>query len=148
VPASQWALDTAVGDVLADASGAVDGARVYAANCASCHGPAGAGIAGAFPPVAGHAAELAALDGGRAYLADALVYGLMGPIAVGGVTYNGVMPGWSQLSDADIAAVLDFVVGLGGPPAPPFAADEVAAQRGQGFAPADVLAVRQRVVAP
>jgi len=148
VPASQWAVDSAVGDVLADATGAIDGARVYAANCASCHGPAGAGIGGAFPPVAGHTAELAALDGGRGYLIDTLLYGLSGPIAVNGVNYNGVMPAWGQLSDGEIAAVLDLIVGFGGPAAAAFGADEVAAQRGRGLAPADVLTLRQRVVAP
>ncbi|MDA0700096.1 MAG: c-type cytochrome [bacterium] len=148
VPASRWAIDSAAGDVLADATGAIDGARVYAANCAACHGPAGAGIGGAFPPVAEHTAELAALDGGRGYLIDTLLYGLSGPIAVNGVNYNGVMPAWGQLSDGEIAAVLDVIVGFGGPPPAAFNADEVAAQRGRGLAPADVLALRQQVVAP
>ena len=146
VPASQWAADTAVVEALADASGAVDGARVYAANCASCHGAAGAGIASAFPPMAGHAADIAASDGGRDYLVAAMLYGLMGPIVVDGVSYNGVMPAWGQLSDADIAAVLDHIVGLGGPAAESFTADEVAAQRGRGLAAADVLAIRQQVL--
>jgi cytochrome c oxidase subunit II len=147
VPASQWAVETAaVGEVMADASGAVDGARVYAANCASCHGAEGAGIRGAFPPMAGHAADIAARDGGRDYLVDAMLYGLMGPIVVDGVSYNGVMPAWGQLSDADIAAVLDHIVGLGGPAAEPFTADEVAAQRGRGLSAADVLTIRQQVL--
>lgn len=145
VPASQWAVDTAVGEVMADASGAVDGSRVYATNCAACHGPAAAGIPGAFPPLAGHAADIAARDGGREFLVAAMLYGLMGPIVVDGVSYNGVMPAWGQLSDADIAAVLDHVVGLGGPAAEPFTPDEVAAQRGRGLAAADVLAIRQQV---
>ena len=152
VPASQWALETAVGDVVAEAPGVVDAAArgdaVYAANCASCHGPAAAGIAGAFPPLAGHVAEIAALPGGRAYLIDSLLYGLMGRIVVAGVPYNGIMPGWTHLSDADLAAVLDHIVGLDGPPADPFTADEVAAERGKGLSAADVLAVRQRVVTP
>jgi cytochrome c oxidase subunit II len=151
VPASQWALATAVGDAsAAGADGAVaaaDGARVYAANCASCHGPAGAGIPGAFPPL-GQVAEIAARDGGRGYLIDAMLYGLQGPMTVGGVAYNGVMPAWGQLSDADIAAVLDHVVGLAGPAAAPFEADAVAAQRGRGLTAADVMLERQRVVTP
>ena len=146
VPASQWAADTAVGEVLADAGAAADGSRVYAANCASCHGATGAGIASAFPPMAGHAADIAASDGGRDYLVAAMLYGLMGPIVVDGVSYNGVMPAWGQLSDADIAAVLDHIVGLGGPAAESFTADEVAAQRGRGLAAADVLAIRQQVL--
>ena len=146
VPASQWAVETAVGEVLADAGAAADGSRVYAANCAACHGPAGAGIVGAFPPVAVHTAEIAARDGGRDYLVDAMLYGLMGPIVVNGVSYNGVMPAWGQLSDADIAAVLDHIVALGGPSAAPFTAEEVAAQRGRGLSTADVLAIRQQVL--
>jgi len=146
VPASQWAVDSAVGEVLADASGAVDGAAVYAANCAACHGPAGAGIAGAFPPLAGHAADIAAIEGGRDYLIDAMLYGLMGPIEVDGVSYNGVMPAWGQLGDEQIAAALDHIVSLDGPAADPFTADEVAAQRGRGLAAADVLAIRQQVL--
>jgi len=146
VPASQWAVDSAVGEVLADASGAVDGAAVYAANCAACHGPAGAGIAGAFPPLAGHAADIAAIEGGRDYLIDAMLYGLMGPIEVDGVSYNGVMPAWGQLGDEQIAAVLDHIVSLDGPAADPFTAEEVAAQRGRGLAAADVLAIRQQVL--
>ena len=147
VPASQWVLAAAVGDASAEA-GAAAGARVYAANCASCHGPAGAGIPGAFPPLAGHVAEIAARDGGRGYLIDALLYGLQGPISVGGVAYNGVMPAWGQLSDDDVAAVLDHMVGLAGPTAAPFGAEEVAAQRGRGLTPADVMLERQRVVTP
>jgi len=126
------------------AAGAIDGAQVYAANCASCHGPTGAGIPGAFPPLAGHAAELAQQD--RAYLIDSLLYGLQGQIVVGGTTYNGVMPAWGQLSDAQLAAVLTHIVDLGGPDVAPFEVDEVAAERGKGWTPADVLAYRRQVI--
>ena len=122
----------------------VDGAQIYAANCASCHGPAGAGIAGAFPPMAGHAAELAEQD--RPYLIDSLLYGLQGQIVVRGVTYNGVMPAWSQLSDEALAAVLNHIVALDGPEVEPFDADEVAAERGKGWSPADVLDSRRQVI--
>jgi cytochrome c oxidase subunit II len=147
VPVSQWALATAVGDAAAAGAVAVDGARVYASTCASCHGPAGAGIPGAFPPL-GQVAEIAARDGGRGYLIDAMLYGLQGPMTVGGVAYNGVMPAWSQLSDADVAAVLDHVVGMADPVVEAFDAAEVAARRGRGLTPADVMLERQRVVTP
>lgn len=130
---------------LADVAAAgVDGAQVYAANCASCHGPAGAGIPGAFPPLAGHAAELAEQD--RPYLIDSLLYGLQGQIVVGGTTYNGVMPAWAQLSDEQLAAVLNHIVEFGGPAVDRFTADEVAAERGKGWGPADVLAYRRQVI--
>ncbi len=124
----------------------VDGAQLYAANCASCHGPGGAGIAGAFPPVAGHAAELAQQS--RAYLIDSLLYGLQGQIVVRGVTYNGVMPAWGQMSDEEIAAILNHIVALDGPAVEPFDADEVAAERGKGWSPSDVLDFRRQVINP
>jgi cytochrome c oxidase subunit II len=147
VPASQWAQETS-GDAASSAAGAIDGARVYASNCASCHGPAGAGIAGAFPPLARHAADLAALPGGREYLAAVMLYGLSGPIVVDGRSYANVMPGWSQLGDEAIAAVLDHIVGLAGPLAPPFEAAEIAAQRAEPRQPSDVWALRNQTVIP
>jgi cytochrome c oxidase subunit II len=66
VPASQWSLATAVGDAAAGARAGADaaGARVYAANCASCHGrpaPASPARSRRWP----HVAEIAARDGGR-----------------------------------------------------------------------------------
>jgi len=151
VPASQWAIDTAVADgTVGDAAigDAVVGARVYASNCAACHGAAGAGIVGAFPPLAEYSATTAALDGGRSYLIDTLLYGLSGAISVGGVNYNNAMPGWSQLGDAEIAAVLNHIVAFAGPVTPPFTPDEVAAERGKGLSAADVLALRRQVVGP
>jgi cytochrome c oxidase subunit II len=143
VPASQMV----VGETLA-AAGPADGAAVYASNCASCHGASGAGVAGVFPPLAGHAADLAALDGGRPYLIDTLLYGLQGAIVIDGTSYSGVMPAWGQLSDDAVAAVLDHIVALDGSDAPGFTADEVAAERGKGLSAADVLMLRQQVVRP
>lgn len=142
VPASQLVADVPV------ETGPADGAAVFASNCASCHGANGAGIAGVFPPLSGHAADLAALDGGRTYLIDALLYGLQGAIVIEGTTYAGVMPAWGQLSDDAIAAVLDHVVTLDGSDAPGFTAEAVAAERGKGFAASDVLTLRQQVVGP
>jgi mono/diheme cytochrome c family protein len=82
------------------------GAQVYAANCTGCHGANGAGVAGAFPPMAGNKSILAS----ETYVADVLLYGLQGQINVDGQTYNGVMPAWAaQLSDAEIAGVLDHI---------------------------------------
>ncbi len=128
------------------AAAAVDGARLYTVNCAGCHGAGGTGIAGVFPPMAGHAAELALQD--RPYLIDSLLYGLQGPILVRGTNYSGVMPGWSHLGDAELAAILDHIVAFGGPAVAPFEPDEVAAERGKGWSPADVLAYRNQVIDP
>ncbi len=130
----------------------VDGATVFAANCASCHQATGAGIPGAFPPLAGgHAANIVNADGGRAYLIRSLMYGLQGAIVVNGMTYMGVMPAWPQLTDEDIAAVLTYVVGAWDnadvldATFEPFTIEEVTSARGEGLMPANVYELRPDV---
>jgi mono/diheme cytochrome c family protein len=121
------------------------GTQVYASNCAACHQLTGAGLPGVFPPLAGHAITLYQAEGGRAYLIDVMLYGLQGQITVNGTNYNGLMPAWAHLSDAQIAAVINHsVAGLADAP-DGFDAirdAEVAAQRGQGLTAAQVLAAR------
>lgn len=124
------------------------GRSVYNQMCSACHGPEGAGIPGAFPPLAGHTPELLLPEGGNAYLVDVILYGLQGAIEVAGVAYNGAMPAWSQLSDEDIAAVLNHIsTAWGNVDALPadtvlFAPADVAGARDQGLTGADVLARR------
>ena len=87
----------------------VDGAAVYARTCAGCHQGGGQGIPGAFPPLAEHVPALLDADGGRLYLIDVVLFGLAGPIKIGGQTYQGMMPAQGQLSDAELAAVLNHI---------------------------------------
>ena len=139
VPPSQWREDRAAA---AQADGEVSGEAVYAAHCASCHQANGQGVAGAFPPVAGHAGELVA-DQGRDYLPLLLLYGLQGPIQVGGTTYNGQMPAWQQLSDEELAEVTNYIVTTwdeGQLPGgfEPYTPAEFAEARGQGLTADDV----------
>lgn len=85
-----------------------DGSQVYS-SCAGCHQASGQGVPGAFPPLSGHAADLFQAD--REYLAQVVIFGLQGPITVNGHDYDGVMPDWQSLSDSQIAAVLNHVLG-------------------------------------
>ncbi len=80
------------------------GAELYGQNCAACHGPTGAGVPGAFPPLRGnpHAAD-------PGYVAKVIREGRSGPLTVGGQTYNGQMPPFGQLSDADVRALAEYV---------------------------------------
>ncbi len=52
-----------------------------------------------YPPLADSVGEFAHSKDGRAYLVHVLSFGLIGPITVRGMTYNGVMQSWAQLSD-------------------------------------------------
>lgn len=130
------------------------GEQVFTANCASCHQATGVGIPGAFPPLAGHTPELVAPEGGRAYLVNALLYGLQGPIEVAGASYNGVMPAWAFLSDEQIAAIANYALFSWGNDVDlatdfvPISADEVASERGKGWTGADVHDLRESIGLP
>ncbi len=111
------------------------GQQVYLSNCMACHQANGQGIPGAFPPLAQHAADLYAADGGE-YLSHVLLFGVQGQISVQGMNYNGFMPAWPQLSDEQLASVLNhIVVKLGPAPAGfvPYQAADVAAERTAGL---------------
>ncbi len=127
---------------------AQNGKGVYSANCASCHQVNGQGVPGAFPPQAGHFPDLLNNDGGRAYVVNVVLYGLQGAVTVKGRTYSSGMPGFAQLSDADIAAVLNYVGTSWKNALPegqnPFAAAEVQKERATKKTPAQVLDLRPK----
>jgi mono/diheme cytochrome c family protein len=130
------------------AGGTDAGSRVYAANCAACHQAGGTGMAGAFPPLAGHVPDLLKQADGRSYVEKVLLFGLEGDISVNGNNYAGAMPAWSALSDSDIANVLNYVSSAweNGKSLPagfkPFTADEIKAQHTPELTPAAVYALR------
>lgn len=126
------------------------GQQAFTSTCAACHQATGQGIPGAFPPLAGHAAEVYQA-GGREYLMQVVLYGLQGAITVNGTTYNGVMPPWPNLSDDQVANALNYVLtAWGDAPADftPLQGAEVAALRGAGLSGADVHAVREQLSLP
>ena len=99
-----------LGLVLASSTVAETGEAGYQ-RCAACHLPTGEGIPGAFPPLAGRVAQIAASDEGRAYLVSVVNAGLMGSIIVDGTPYMGVMPAQGSSYDAaGISNVLNYTV--------------------------------------
>jgi mono/diheme cytochrome c family protein len=130
------------------AAAPVDGRAVFN-NCVGCHQPTGAGIAGRFPPLARHVPDILGARGGREWIIQAVLYGLQGPITVRGVRYNAVMPGFAHLSNAELAAVLNFISTQWGNAFPArqaaFTAAEVEAQRARVMTPAQVHTARQRL---
>ena len=132
----------------AQAQSADAGAGIYAANCAACHQAGGTGLAGAFPPLAGHVPDVLKPADGRTYIGKVLLFGLEGAISVNGGDYAGAMPSWQALSDNDIAAVLNYVStawdnGKSLPPGfKPFTSDEIKALRTPELTSAAVYALR------
>ncbi|MDJ0813613.1 MAG: cytochrome c [Woeseiaceae bacterium] len=101
------------------------GESVYYANCVACHLPAGTGLEGAFPPLAGSDY----LEGDRSRVIATILYGRQGPITVNGVEYNGVMPKFAHLNDAEVAAVVTYIFQSWGNDLPAMGPEEVAAVR-------------------
>lgn len=87
------------------ASPAVDGQATYERQCSACHQVHGGGVPGAFPPLAGNTD----LYRDRMLPVYVVLSGLTGTIEVKGAQYNGAMPPFDHLSDAEIAAVIGYV---------------------------------------
>jgi len=104
----------------------VDGAAMYASRCSACHQANGAGLAGAFPPLA----QSEFVGGDPATLVSIVLHGVSGPLTVKGNKYDGQMPAFgAQLNDVELAALLSHVRGQFGNAAAPVTADAVAAVR-------------------
>lgn len=91
-------------------AGESDRQELFAAHCSACHGQQAEGIPGFAPPLAGR--ELARA---RKQILHTVLSGLTGVIKVGEETYDGVMPPFAALSDAEIASLVDYVIRLGAP---------------------------------
>ena len=123
------ALTAAVRPAAADEP--VSGETVFAGRCAVCHGPEAAGIPGTFPSLHEQVVAFAKTPDGRDYLVMVVTTGLMGDLNVAGVSYKGVMPAQSGLSEAEVAAVISFLASDRGKNAstPPVSAADVTAAR-------------------
>lgn len=109
---------------------AVDGGAIFAANCAACHQANGQGLPGVFPPLAGSEWVV----GDPQVLANILLHGVSGKIEVAGQSFDGMMPAFAQLSDAEIAGVLTHIRSTWGNQAEAISADFVASEREAGNA--------------
>ncbi len=107
------------------AGGAVDGKVIFASNCAACHQAEGQGLPGVFPPLAGSEWVI----GDPRTLAHILVFGVNGEIQVKGNVYNGSMPAFAQLNDAELAAVASYIRSNWTNQAPAVNADVIALTR-------------------
>lgn len=102
---------------------ATQGATVYAAHCASCHGPNGEGVPGVFPPMKGDPVVTAADPSRHIRI---VLFGL-GRVTINGVSYEAKMPAHKdELSDGEIAAVVNHERTSWGNHAPTVTAGDVA----------------------
>jgi cytochrome c oxidase cbb3-type subunit 2 len=110
----------------AAASKKIDGAAIYANNCAACHQASGQGIQGAFPSLVG-AAYVTEEDPTRHI--RSVLYGLQG-VTIDGKDYSGIMQPFSELlSDEEVAAVINYERTNWGNDAPVITAGDVAEVR-------------------
>jgi len=124
------------------------GAATFQANCAVCHGTAGAGLPSLAPPLLSYPARYAASAEGRRQLAMTVLYGMFGDITVEGKHYAFRMPDFGQLDDASLATVLNFVLfdlGHASSDLKPLAVAEIAAERAHPLDGAEVREHRKSV---
>lgn len=107
------------------AGAAVDGAAIFAAQCAACHQATGKGLPGVFPPLDG--SEW--VHGEPRILANILLHGVTGEIEVEGQKYQGAMPAFAQLSDAELAGVSSYIRSAWSNQAEPVTAELFEAER-------------------
>ncbi len=100
------------------------GRRVYSA-CMTCHGPAGIGQDGVYPPLA----SSPYVNGDPERFARILLHGLQGRVTVGTKEVVGVMPPPVIETDEEIAAVMTYVRQAFGNAAPPVSPSVVRAVR-------------------
>jgi len=127
------------------------GKAVFERNCVVCHQAGGKGQDGLAPPLTVNPGHYAGSEAGRKLLANVALYGMIGEIESGGKRYNGNMPSFRNLSDAELADVLSYVAldlssATKAADARPYSADELRALRGQPVSGSDVRHQRADVV--
>ncbi len=129
-------------------TGPADGATVFQATCIACHQAKGEGKPGEFPPLAGNSDLFLSPD----FPAVVALNGITGPIKVGDQSINNTMPPFDFLSDAEVAAVVDYVRSQWGndslkpPDMPALDAAAIAKVRAKPMTADEVHALRQSLL--
>ena len=137
---------------VAELTPAEKGAKIYSANCATCHQANGVGVAGQYPPLAG--SDI--VNGGSRRHVMIVLKGLQGPLTVKGQHYgSAVMQPWEKtLTDEKIADVITYERSAWGNKGAPVTAEGVAAMRkelagrAESYTEPDLLAVPADANAP
>ena len=102
------------------------GEKLYRDHCVQCHGAAGEGVKGAYPPLARNRAVTMPVT---ANLVQVVLYGGYAPATQGNPRPFGMPPFALALGDADVAALLTYVRGSWNNRAAPVSELEVSLQR-------------------
>jgi mono/diheme cytochrome c family protein len=121
------------------------GAKIYSANCATCHQANGLGVGGQYPPLV----DTEIINGGARRHVMIVLKGLQGPVTVKGQHYgSAVMQPWEKtLTDQKVADVVTYERSAWGNHGTPVTADGVAALRkelagrAESYTEPDILAV-------
>jgi mono/diheme cytochrome c family protein len=81
-----------------------EGQRLYTKHCSGCHGEQGEGLQELIPPLAGAEIFLAAGPNAACWISN----GMEGKIIVKGVEFDNAMPAIKQLSNIEIANILNY----------------------------------------
>jgi mono/diheme cytochrome c family protein len=93
-----------------EASAAQSGEQIFKGECAACHQADASGAVGLAPPLHDTLKGFFATPQGRGYLAQIVISGMAGPIKSQAQFWNGVMPNFTQHSDAELALTLNYVL--------------------------------------
>jgi mono/diheme cytochrome c family protein len=104
------ALLAAIATIAIASAARASGKEIFDSHCAVCHQVSGEGVPGAYPPLADSIGAYVRVAAGRAYLVHVVSFGMTGAIPVHGQSYDGLMQPWAQFSDAQIAAILNYVL--------------------------------------
>ncbi|MDZ7716814.1 MAG: cytochrome c [Balneolaceae bacterium] len=105
------------------------GATLYRTSCSSCHQANGEGVTGAFPPLAG---DPVVINEDATRHIEIILFGMQGK-AIDGVEYSAAMPPFSQqLSDEEVAAIVNHERESWGNNAPTVTKEDVAEVRKDG----------------
>ena len=111
---------------------AANGSKLFASTCAACHGAQGTGVPGVFPPLAGNPVVN---DKDPSEHVRVVLHGVHGR-TINGTAYAAQMPSFAaQLTDAQVADIIDHERTSWGNHAPTVTASEVAAIRAKGEQP-------------
>jgi mono/diheme cytochrome c family protein len=122
------------------------GEMMFNEYCVGCHQVGGSGVPGEYPRLAGRADAIASDPRGRAFLAQLMLAGMGGTISVDGRKVLGIMPSFGNLSDNDLAAILNYVVNLQGREGVPFTSQTLKRARlGSTATPEQMAELRNRL---